>query len=189
MILWGPTRTGKTLLSRSFGRHSYFSGLFNIDNIDDDADYAVFDDIQGGFEYFPSYKCWIGAQAEFMHRQVPPQKKHHLGQAPASGAATMTPEQLAVGRWLVGWQCGNSVHRRTNSLNLITSTLASTQCLNGQSRCRSLTQPGRKPKEIHNVQIATTRRRHSRPIIWSHIITILLLIIYDLTTNRMPPLE
>ena len=48
MILWGPTRTGKTLLSRSFGRHSYFSGLFNIDNIDDDADYAVFDDIQGG---------------------------------------------------------------------------------------------------------------------------------------------
>lgn len=43
----------------------YFSALFNLDNLDEEADYAVFDDIQGGFEYFPSYKSWLGGQDEF----------------------------------------------------------------------------------------------------------------------------
>lgn len=31
----------------------------------DDAKYAVFDDMQGGFKFFPSYKGWLGAQAQF----------------------------------------------------------------------------------------------------------------------------
>lgn len=30
-----------------------------------EADYAVFDDIQGGMKFFPSYKNWIGAQYQF----------------------------------------------------------------------------------------------------------------------------
>lgn len=30
-----------------------------------EADYAVFDDLIGGFEFFKQYKCWLGAQAEF----------------------------------------------------------------------------------------------------------------------------
>lgn len=29
------------------------------------AKYAVFDDIQGNFEFFHGYKFWLGAQAEF----------------------------------------------------------------------------------------------------------------------------
>lgn len=29
------------------------------------VDYAVFDDIQGGFEFFHSYKMWLGCQKEF----------------------------------------------------------------------------------------------------------------------------
>lgn len=31
----------------------------------DDAKYAVFDDMQGGFKFFPSYKGWLGAQQSF----------------------------------------------------------------------------------------------------------------------------
>lgn len=31
----------------------------------DEALYAVFDDMQGGFKFFPSYKGWLGAQSKF----------------------------------------------------------------------------------------------------------------------------
>ena len=66
LILWGPTRTGKTLFARSLGRHSYFNLQFNLDSFSESSDYAVFDDIQGGFEFFHAYKGWLGAQKEFV---------------------------------------------------------------------------------------------------------------------------
>lgn len=47
------------------GRHAYFGGLFCLDEDTDDVDYAVFDDIQGGLEFFHSYKFWLGCQSEF----------------------------------------------------------------------------------------------------------------------------
>lgn len=31
----------------------------------EDCRYAVFDDISGGFGFFPSYKLWLGGQFEF----------------------------------------------------------------------------------------------------------------------------
>lgn len=31
----------------------------------EDAKYAVLDDIQGNFQFFPSYKGWLGGQATF----------------------------------------------------------------------------------------------------------------------------
>ncbi|WGO62775.1 replication protein [Genomoviridae sp.] len=37
-----------------------------MDEYSEDAEYAVFDDIQGGFEYFHSYKGWLGAQKQFV---------------------------------------------------------------------------------------------------------------------------
>lgn len=36
-----------------------------MDEFRDNADYAVFDDLQGGLEYFHAYKFWLGAQKEF----------------------------------------------------------------------------------------------------------------------------
>ena len=68
LVLWGPTRLGKTLFARSLGRHVYFGGLFNLDSWEEEGEsceYAVFDDMQGGFGYFHSYKFWIGCQKEF----------------------------------------------------------------------------------------------------------------------------
>ena len=65
LVLWGPTRMGKTLLARCFGKHSYFGGLFNLDQYDKTAEYAVFDDLHGGMEFFHSYKQWLGGQKEF----------------------------------------------------------------------------------------------------------------------------
>lgn len=39
--------------------------MFNYDECYEDTEYAVFDDLIGGFEFFRNYKAWLGAQEEF----------------------------------------------------------------------------------------------------------------------------
>lgn len=59
LILWGPTRTGKTAWARSLARHSYMNGLWNVDDFDEQGEYAVFDDMSmAAFVY--SYKGFFG---------------------------------------------------------------------------------------------------------------------------------
>ncbi|AEF58773.1 Rep2 [Mosquito VEM virus SDBVL G] len=67
LVLFGPSRTGKTVWARSLGTHLYFCGLYSYKEAvkASEAEYAVFDDIQGGIKFFPSFKNWLGCQAEF----------------------------------------------------------------------------------------------------------------------------
>ena len=65
LCLYGETRLGKTLWARSLGSHAYFGGLFCLDESVTDVDYAVFDDMQGGLEFFHGYKFWLGCQSQF----------------------------------------------------------------------------------------------------------------------------
>lgn len=54
--------------ARSLGPHIFCCLQFNLDDVRaelDEAKYAVFDDMQGGFKFFPSYKGWLGAQRSF----------------------------------------------------------------------------------------------------------------------------
>lgn len=54
--------------ARSLGEHIYSCLQFNVDDVRaklEVARYAVFDDMQGGFKFFPSYKGWLGAQKSF----------------------------------------------------------------------------------------------------------------------------
>ncbi|EGN98653.1 hypothetical protein SERLA73DRAFT_73264 [Serpula lacrymans var. lacrymans S7.3] len=64
LVVWGPTRTGKTEWARSLGRHTYMNSLFNADDINEASDYIVLDDIS--LEHFPNYKSWFGAQKQFI---------------------------------------------------------------------------------------------------------------------------
>lgn len=56
---------GKTVWARSIGAHAYFGGLFSLDENTTTAEYAVFDDMQGGLSYFHGYKFWLGHQQQF----------------------------------------------------------------------------------------------------------------------------
>jgi len=63
--LWlhGASRLGKTQLARSIGRHCYMQGIWNLKNLSDDADYAVFDDIDfESIKYI--YKQLFGLQSD-----------------------------------------------------------------------------------------------------------------------------
>ena len=58
---------GKTIWARSLGKHLYFCGLFSYAEAIkfESAQYAVFDDIQGGIKFFHGFKNWLGAQHQF----------------------------------------------------------------------------------------------------------------------------
>jgi hypothetical protein len=62
LFLIGPTRLGKTEWARCLGRHMYFNGMFDLRNWDDDALYAVWDDIE--WEHVHNKKAFVGAQYE-----------------------------------------------------------------------------------------------------------------------------
>jgi len=69
LVLYGPTRTGKTTWARCLRpkAHLYFCGLYSYAEAirADDAELAVFDDIAGGIKFFPMFKNWLGAQSQF----------------------------------------------------------------------------------------------------------------------------
>lgn len=47
----------------------YFGGAFSGGDalaVGSDVEYAVFDDMRGGIEFFHGWKDWLGAQQEFM---------------------------------------------------------------------------------------------------------------------------
>ncbi|QCX29517.1 Replication-associated protein [Plant associated genomovirus 22] len=71
LVLYGPTRTGKTTWARSLGDHLYFGGLFSAAELaNGGARYAIFDDIAGGIKFFPRWKDWLGCQAQFQVKQM-----------------------------------------------------------------------------------------------------------------------
>jgi len=63
LFLGGPSRFGKTSWARSIGRHSYFCGLFNLDDYDHTGKYQIFDDFE--WKFVPYRKQWFGGQLRF----------------------------------------------------------------------------------------------------------------------------
>jgi len=56
----GASRFGKTQWARSLGLAMYFCGLFNLGDWDDEALFAIFDDID--IRFFPHWRQFLGAQ-------------------------------------------------------------------------------------------------------------------------------
>lgn len=72
LVVYGPTKLGKTLWARSHGPHIYCIGLVSGAECMKAAscDYAVFDDIRGGIKFFQAFKEWLGAQAYVSVKQL-----------------------------------------------------------------------------------------------------------------------
>jgi len=71
VVVYGPTRVGKTVWARSLGEHIYFCGLYSGSEAMRFAEvgYAVFDDM-GGLKYVPQFKNWLGGQMQFQVKQL-----------------------------------------------------------------------------------------------------------------------
>ena len=104
LIIYGDTRLGKTVWARSLGKHAYFGGLFSLDESLEDVEYAVFDDMQGGLEFFHSYKFWLGCQEQFYATDKYRGKKLIKWGRPAIYLANRNPleDKNADVAWLLG---------------------------------------------------------------------------------------
>ena len=65
LVIISESRYGKTAWARHLGRHTYICGMWNVDDLDVDCDYIVFDDID--YDWFAGmYKSFLGAQVSFL---------------------------------------------------------------------------------------------------------------------------
>lgn len=104
LIIWGPSRCGKTEWARSLGfdkgyKHTYFQGMFNLEVLDDDADYVVFDDVPS--KYLISYKQWMGCQRDFNVTDKYKKKKLVSGGWPC--VFLMNNDPRSVPEWDTDW--------------------------------------------------------------------------------------
>lgn len=66
--LWfvGTSRLGKTALARSIGKHFYIGGTWNVDKIQEGAEYGVIDDLPWeDLSFKDNYKKLLGLQKDF----------------------------------------------------------------------------------------------------------------------------
>ncbi len=75
------------------GKHAYFGGLFSLTESLEDCSYAVFDDINGGIQYLPSYKWWLGHQKEFYATDKYKGKQHIQWGRPAIWVSNNDPRE------------------------------------------------------------------------------------------------
>lgn len=62
-MLISPSRYGKTEWARALGDHIYWNNMVNLDDWDDCAEFAIFDDFD--WDFIPCKKGFLGAQKTF----------------------------------------------------------------------------------------------------------------------------
>lgn len=108
LVIIGPSRLGKTLVARSFGRHSYFHGNWNIEQYDPDAIYNIFDDIKGQLSAF-DFKSFLGAQHDISVTDKYHKKKTYKNGKPAIYLSNNDPLSTKHGRDARDWLKANCI--------------------------------------------------------------------------------
>lgn len=106
LILYGGSRLGKTEWARSLGKHMFFSNFFNLEQWDDDAKYAIFDDL---VEYkFEFLRPFLGGQKQFSVTDKYCKKKLVQWGKPAIVLANFLP-MYGTSNWITEWLDSNCV--------------------------------------------------------------------------------
>jgi hypothetical protein len=108
LLIWGPSQLGKTLVARSFGKHSYFADLFNLDEFNVDGEYAVFDDMRKGFREF-NYKGFLGGQHQFNASDKYKKKRTIVFGKPSIFLCNDNPMLMNKGYVDVDWLARNTI--------------------------------------------------------------------------------
>ena len=102
LILWGPTRMGKTKLARSIGEHWYMNTDWDVTQINEDVQYGVIDDIAS--EKFMYWKAFLGGQEQFTVTDKFHRKKQLSWEKPVIWISNKDPKDWKGidYEWLIG---------------------------------------------------------------------------------------
>lgn len=108
LVIIGPSRLGKTLVARSFGKHSYFHGNWNVEQYNPDALYNIFDDIKGQLSAF-DFRSFLGAQHDITVTDKYHKKKTIKNGKPAIYLSNKDPLTTRHGREDRDWLKANCI--------------------------------------------------------------------------------
>jgi hypothetical protein len=108
LCLIGGSKLGKSLVARSFGKHNYFHGMWNLDTWDDDAIYNIFDDLPGQLNSF-DYKGFLGAQHDLTVADKYKKKRHIKNGKPCIYISNNDPLKTRKGKDDKDWLLANCI--------------------------------------------------------------------------------
>lgn len=108
LVIIGDTKLGKTLVSRSFGRHNYFQNEWNVENFNPDALYNVFDDMEKGLASF-HWKAFLGCQHDITVTDKYHKKRPLKNGKPCIYLHNSDPLDSPIGRRNRKWLLGNCI--------------------------------------------------------------------------------
>ena len=108
LCLIGGSKLGKSLVARSFGKHNYFHGMWNLDEWDDSAVYNIFDDIPGQLHSF-DYKGFLGAQHDLTVADKYKKKRHIQNGKPCIYISNNDPLKTKKGKEDRDWLLANCI--------------------------------------------------------------------------------
>jgi hypothetical protein len=92
LVVWGPSRTGKTSWARSHGNHSYLAGMWMLKAVDEECDYIVIDDME--ITNFRNWLPFLGEQSTNISQHLTDLKQGHkiplLSQTSTTGKRRLT---------------------------------------------------------------------------------------------------
>ena len=105
LILWGPTRMGKTQLARAIGSHWYINLDWDVTQIRKDVDYGVIDDMV--ISQFKYWKAFLGCQEQFTVTDKFHKKKQLIWGKPVVWLCNENPFEWKISDVDMEWIRGN----------------------------------------------------------------------------------
>lgn len=108
LCLIGPSKLGKSVVARSFGKHNYFHGQWSVDAYDESAIYNIFDDIPGMLNSF-DFKQFLGAQYDIIVTDKYKKKRMLVNGKPCIYISNSDPLLTKKGKEHRDWLMANCI--------------------------------------------------------------------------------
>jgi len=107
LVLWGPTRLGKTEFARSIGAHWYINWDWDVSQVHNEVKYGVIDDMD--IKKFGYWKPFLGCQKQFTVTDKYHKKKQMEFGKPVIWLCNEDPSTWKVSEVEMKWILGNVV--------------------------------------------------------------------------------
>ncbi|KAF8460350.1 hypothetical protein DFH94DRAFT_618626, partial [Russula ochroleuca] len=110
LVIWGPSRTGKSSWARSLGHHTYLNNSWDITQIDETSNYIVVDDMPfSDPHHFKNWQPFLGSQLQFTVTDKYTRKKPIRWGKPCIYLNNQDPLEANLPDWQKQWLQANCI--------------------------------------------------------------------------------